>query len=62
MATLNIPDDMTIAELLSMAHAAGKSLSISLVTNRPEEKHDGNNSRTAHLQPVPGLADQQSNH
>lgn len=51
MATLTIPDTMTIAELASMARALGKSLKASTATRQPEDTPNGRNTRLTADQP-----------
>ena len=51
MATLNIPDTMTIAELASMARALGKSLKASAAPRQPEDTPNGRNTRLTADQP-----------
>lgn len=65
MATVNFPDNTPVADLKQALAAVGKSLQYRPGPNskpQPEDVPHGHNRRTAHLQPVSCLADQQRNH
>lgn len=60
MATLIIPEDTPLIELLRLAEATGKSLrhSISGQPPKPEDTPNGSNTRAIDQQPAHRLADQ----
>lgn len=61
MATLTIPDDITIAELAGIARAMGKSLKASIAPGQSKETPNGSNTRITDGQPARRLADQPRN-
>ncbi|QDP58645.1 MAG: hypothetical protein Unbinned8699contig1000_38 [Prokaryotic dsDNA virus sp.] len=65
MATINFPDNTPVTVIKQALASVGKSLQYRPGPSRkpqPEDVPHGHHRRTTHLQPVPGLADQQSNH
>lgn len=65
MATVNIPDTTSVGELQKALAAVGKHLQYASRPGQSPKQEDiphGHNRRAAHLQLVPGLADQTRNH